>query len=159
MHSYFLGITNAIFKVENRTKEELKMKKRMMRVKVGLMAGLMALMATPAFARSISLESAGTTLWIFIIIGTIVVLLQLIPAAILFFSFIGTATTMAFRKEKKVEEEVVIPGAEPAVVKKLKNIEEEGIENEEPECINILQSVRPNLYPCSHGLHCSHASD
>jgi len=42
----------------------------------------------------------------------------LIPAAILFFSFIGTATTMAFKKAKKVEEEVVIPGAEPVVVKK-----------------------------------------
>ena len=94
------------------------MGKRMIGLKVGLMAGLMALMATPAFARSISLEGAGTTLWIFIIIGAIIVLLQLIPAAILFFSFIGTATTMAFRKEKKVEEEVVIPGAEPAVVKR-----------------------------------------
>ena len=94
------------------------MEKKLMGVKIGLMAGLMALMATPAFARSISLEGAGTTLWIFIIIGAIIVLLQLIPAAILFFSFIGTATTMAFRKEKKVEEEVVIPGAEPAVIKR-----------------------------------------
>ncbi len=77
----------------------------------------MTLMASPAFARSISLKEAGTALWIFIIIGAIIVLLQLIPAAILFFGFIGTATTMAFRKEKKVEEEVVIPGAEPVVVK------------------------------------------
>ena len=109
---------NAVFKIENKRKEELKMEKRMIGLKVGLMAGLMALMATPAFARSISLEGAGTTLWIFIIIGAIIVLLQLIPAAILFFSFIGTATTMAFRKEKKVEEEVVIPGAEPAIAKR-----------------------------------------
>ena len=86
-------------------------------LKVGLMVGLITLMASPAFARSISLEGAGTALWIFIIIGTIIVLLQLIPAAILFFSFVGTATTAAFKREKKVEEEVVIPGAEPAVAK------------------------------------------
>ena len=86
-------------------------------LKVALMVGLITLMASPAFARSISLKGAGTALWIFIIIGTIIVLLQLIPAAILFFSFIGTATTMAFKKGKKVEEEVILPGAEPVVVK------------------------------------------
>ncbi len=94
------------------------MEKKMKGLKVGLMVGLMTLMASPAFARSISFKGAGTALWIFIIVGAIIVLLQLIPAAILFFSFIGTATTMAFRKEKKVEEELVIPGAEPVVVKK-----------------------------------------
>ena len=94
------------------------MEKRMRGLKVGLMVGLISLMATPAFARSISLKEAGTALWVFIIIGAIIVLLQLIPAAILFFSFIGTATTMAFKKEKKVEEEVVLPGAEPVAVKK-----------------------------------------
>jgi hypothetical protein len=87
-------------------------------LKMGLMVGLMTLMASPAFARSISLKEGGTMLWIFIIVGAIIVLLQLIPAAILFFSFIGTATTMAFKKEKKVEEEVVLPGAEPIPVKK-----------------------------------------
>lgn len=72
-------------------------------LKVGLMVGLMSLMATPAFARSISLKDAGTTLWIFIIIGALIVLLQLIPAAILFFSFIGTATTVALKKERKLK--------------------------------------------------------
>ncbi len=94
------------------------MEKKMKGLKVGLMVGLITLMASPVFARSISLKEGGTALWIFIIIGAIIVLLQLIPAAILFFSFIGTATTMAFRKAKKVEEEVVIPGVEPVVVKK-----------------------------------------
>ena len=87
-------------------------------LKAGLTAGLVTLMASPAFARSISLKEGGTALWIFIIIGAIIVLLQLIPAAILFFSFIGTATTMALKKEKKVEEEVMLPGAEPVAVKK-----------------------------------------
>jgi hypothetical protein len=93
------------------------MESKMKALKVGLMVGLISLMATPAFARSISLKGAGTALWIFIIIGAIIVLLQLIPAAILFFSFIGTTTAMAFKKEKKVEEEVVLPGAEPVAVK------------------------------------------
>ena len=82
------------------------------------MVGLISLVATPAFARSISLKGAGTALWIFIIIGAIIVLLQLIPAAILFFSFIGTTTATAFKKGKKVEEEVVLPGTEPVAVKR-----------------------------------------
>ena len=94
------------------------MEKKIKGLKVGAMIGLISLMATPAFARSISLKEAGTALWIFIIIGAIIVLLQLIPAMILFFSFIGTATSAALKKEKKVEEEVILPGAEPVAVKK-----------------------------------------
>jgi len=94
------------------------MEKTMKGLKVGLGAGLISLVASPAFARSISLKDAGPALWIFIIIGAIIILLQLIPAAILFFSFIGTATTTAFKKEKSVGEEVVLPGAEPVAVKK-----------------------------------------
>jgi len=94
------------------------MERKMKGLKVALMVGIMTLMASPAFARSISMKEAGTALWIFIIVGAVIVLLQLIPAAILFFSFIGTATTMAFKKEKKVEEEVLAPGIEPVAVKK-----------------------------------------
>ena len=94
------------------------MEKKMKGLKVGLMVGLITLIASPAFARSISLEGAGTALWIFLIIGAIIVLLQLIPAVILFFSFIGTASTIGFKKGEKVEEEVILPGAEPVVVKK-----------------------------------------
>ncbi len=87
-------------------------------LKVGVIGAAMTLLATPAFARSIDLKGAGTTLWIFLIIGSIIVLLQLIPAAILFFSFIGTATTAALKKEKRVEEEIILPGTEPVAVKK-----------------------------------------
>jgi flagellar basal body-associated protein FliL len=94
------------------------MEKKIKGLKVGAMIGLMSLVATPAFARSISLKEGGTALWIFIIIGAIIVLLQLIPAMILFFSFIGTATTAALKKEKRVEEEVVLAGAEPVAVRK-----------------------------------------
>jgi len=90
---------------------------------VGLTIGLVTLMATPAFARSISLKDAGVVLWIFIIIGAVIVLLQLVPAAILFFSFIGTTSNMVFKRKKAAEEraeeeKAVLPGYEPAPVKK-----------------------------------------
>ena len=94
------------------------MEKKMRTLKVGLMAGLISLIASPAFARTVSLKDAGVALWVFVIIGAVIILMQLIPAAILFFSFVGTATTVAFKKGKKVEEEVLLPGVEPAPVKK-----------------------------------------
>jgi flagellar basal body-associated protein FliL len=89
----------------------------------GLTASLLILIASPAFARSISLKDAGAALWIFIIIGAIIVLLQLIPAIILFFSFIGTTTGLALKKKKTpeevgAEEKVIVPGYEPAPMKK-----------------------------------------
>jgi membrane associated rhomboid family serine protease len=87
-------------------------------LKAAVIGAAMTLLATPAFARSIELKGAGTALWIFLIIGAIIVLLQLIPAAILFFSFIGTATTAALKEEKKVKEEAVLPGTAPVAVKK-----------------------------------------
>ncbi len=88
---------------------------------VGLAVGLVTLMATPAFARGISLKDAGVALWIFIIIGAVIVLLQLIPAAILFFSFIATSSGMVLKKKKATEEageKVVLPGYKPATVEK-----------------------------------------
>ena len=106
------------FEVENRGEEETKMEKTKRGLMIGLMVGLMTLMASPVFAREISLKGAGAALWVFIIIGAMVVLLQLVPAMILFFSFIGTVTTMGFKRAKKAEEEVVLPGAEPVRVKK-----------------------------------------
>ena len=87
-------------------------------LKIGLMGAAITLLATPAFARSIELKGAGTALWIFLIVGSMIVLLQLIPAGILFFSFVGSATTAALKKEKRVEEEAVLPGSEPVAVKK-----------------------------------------
>jgi hypothetical protein len=78
----------------------------------------MTLLASPAFARSIELKGAGTALWVFLIIGTIIVLLQLVPAAILFFSFVGSASATVLRKGKKIEEGVVLPGSEPVGVRR-----------------------------------------
>ena len=80
--------------------------------------GLTILMATPAFARGISFKDTGATIWIFIIIGAFIILLQLIPAAILFFSFIGTTSAVIFKKGKKEDAPEVTPGYEPAPVKK-----------------------------------------
>ena len=87
-------------------------------LKTGMMGAVMALLATPAFTRSVELKEAGAALWVFVAIGAVIVLLQLIPAAILFFSFIGTTVTMTLKKEKRVEEEVMVPGLEPVAVKK-----------------------------------------
>jgi hypothetical protein len=77
------------------------------------MGGLTTLcLASPAFARSISLKDAGVAFWIFVMIGAVIILLQLIPAAILFFSFIWTSSAMVF-KGKKVKDK---KEAEPGVV-------------------------------------------
>jgi membrane associated rhomboid family serine protease len=94
------------------------MEKKRIVLKVGLMAGIMSLVTSPAFAKTASLKDAGVALWVFVVIGALIVLMQLIPAAILFFSFVGTATTLAFKKEKRAEEEVVLPGVEPVSVKR-----------------------------------------
>lgn len=92
---------------------------------LGLMVSIMSLTATPAFARSISMRDAGIAMWIFLIIGAIIILLQLIPAAILFFSFIGGTSSMVFKRKKTMEglpaeekEGITLPGYEPAPVKK-----------------------------------------
>lgn len=83
-----------------------------------LMTVWSTLMATSAFAKGFSIKDAGISLWIFIIIGAFIILLQLIPAAILFFSFIGTGTAMAFRRKKAMDGErekegVALPGYDP----------------------------------------------
>jgi hypothetical protein len=87
-------------------------------LKVGVMGAVMTLLASPAFARSIELKGAGTALWVFLIIGTIIVLLQLVPATILFLSFVGSASATVLRKGKKIEEGVVLPGSEPAAARR-----------------------------------------
>ena len=99
----------------------LRMKKAWM---AGLGLGLMSLIVAPAYARSISLKDAGIALWIFIIVGAVIILLQLIPAAILFFSFIGSTSAMALKKKKAEGEEAageqkaIVPGYEPAHAEK-----------------------------------------
>jgi hypothetical protein len=86
-------------------------------LRTAVMAIVMSLLATPAFARSIEFKGAGTALWIFLIIGAAVILLQLVPAAILFFSFVGSASSAVFGKERRAREEAILPETEPAPVK------------------------------------------
>ncbi len=92
-------------------------------VKTVLFGAFLSLISTPAFARSISLKEAGTALWVFIIIGAIIVLLQLIPAAILFFTFIGTTIGLMAKKKSpekaEAEEKVSLPSFEAAPAKNL----------------------------------------
>ena len=78
-------------------------------------------MACPAFARPITFKQHGMALWIFIIIGTFIAFLQWIPAVIVSFSFIGTIAATAFKKESKVEEELVLLYTEPVEVRRQGN--------------------------------------
>jgi len=87
-------------------------------LKVWLTVGLISMMASPALARSISMKDGGIALWVFLIIGAAIILLQLIPAMILFFSFVGTTTAMVFKNGKTVKEEVILPEVETVRVKK-----------------------------------------
>ena len=89
---------------------------------VGLMIGLISLMTSPAFARSITFKEHGMTLWLLIIIGAFIALLQWSPTVIVFFSFIGTITAIAFKKESKVQEEVVLLDTESVSVRRQGNI-------------------------------------
>lgn len=66
----------------------------------GISFAFCSLAVTVASARSIRIEEFTTTVWFFVIVGALVVLLQLIPAALLFFSFIGTV----YKQDKKPEE-------------------------------------------------------
>jgi hypothetical protein len=108
----------------NSKKGEIEMTKIKRALMTLALAGWVLLMATPGFAKSFNLKDAGISLWIFIIIGAIIILLQLIPAAILFFSFIGTGSAMVFgrkravKEEGKEKEELTLPGYGPLKVEK-----------------------------------------
>jgi hypothetical protein len=43
------------------------------------------------------LSQAGVAIWVFLILGAIIILLQLIPAIILFFSFVGTGSHLGYK--------------------------------------------------------------
>jgi hypothetical protein len=86
--------------------EEQRMRSRkqwMPLIMIGLAALILMGTATSASARGISMKDGGPVLWFFLILGVIIILLQLIPAAILFFSFIGTTSAIVFKGKKTVE--------------------------------------------------------
>ena len=66
-----------------------------------LVTGLILLVATPSFTRPITMKEVAAAVWIFMIIGALIVSLQLIPAAILFFSIVGIMCVVIFKKFKK----------------------------------------------------------
>lgn len=85
---------------------------------MGILVGVMMLIATPVFARTAELKEAGVALWVFLVIGATIILLQLIPAGILFLGFVSTATTAIYTKPKKTEEGIVPSLTESAGVKR-----------------------------------------
>ena len=70
-------------------------------LKIVLVIGLILLVATPSFTRTISMKEVAAAVWIFMIVGALIVSLQLIPAAILFFSIVGIMCVVIFKKFKK----------------------------------------------------------
>ena len=91
---------------------------------VGLTAVWIALVATPAFSGSINLNNAGVGVWIFILTGAVIVLMQFIPAAMLFFSFLGTTSFIVLKQKKLMQElaaereKVLLPQHVPTIIKK-----------------------------------------
>lgn len=90
----------------------------------GVAISLLILMASTVSAKTINLSNIGIIPWIVIIVGVTLVLLQLIPAAIIFFSTVGIISTVIFKRKKapeevaaKEEEIVSIPLYEPQLVK------------------------------------------
>ncbi len=65
---------------------------------------LFILMSSAVSAKTINLSDIGIIPWVVIIVGVTLVLLQLIPAAIIFFSTIGIISTVIFKKKKAPEE-------------------------------------------------------
>lgn len=68
-------------------------KKRLIDVLFGMIVGFL-LAADVVFARSIDMSKAGVSLWIFLCVGAFIILLQLIPAFIMFTSFIASTHKM-----------------------------------------------------------------
>lgn len=81
-------------------KEKKREKKAWM---VGFVIIFLTLLATPVFAKAISLKGIGALPTVVLIVGIIIVLLQLVPAAILFFSFVGSLCAMIFRGARVME--------------------------------------------------------
>lgn len=82
---------------------------------IGIIVGLI-LGVNVVWARSIDLSQAGVAFWIFLAIGLFIVLLQLIPAIIMFIALIGTMTKIVHEKIPVKEEETEEPAKEEAKV-------------------------------------------
>lgn len=74
-------------------KHSCSFKKRLVDVIFGLIVGFL-LAIDIVFARSIDMSKAGVSLWIFVAVGAFIILLQLIPAFILFTTFVASGHKM-----------------------------------------------------------------
>jgi hypothetical protein len=79
--------------------------RRLVDVVIGVVIGF--LMAWDiVFARSIDISKAGVTLWVFLAVGAFIILLQAIPAFILFTTLIaGLHKSIGVHDEEKEKEE------------------------------------------------------
>lgn len=66
---------------------------------IGIICG-----STISWARHIDMSKAGVSLWIFLAVGFCIILLQIIPALILFSSFVGYMAKKGFDLFPKSEE-------------------------------------------------------
>lgn len=94
-----------MFKVMEFLKHGCSFKKRLIDIVFGGIIGFF-LAADVVFARSIDMSKAGVSLWIFIVVGAFIILLQLVPAFILFTSFIGTSVREVHKLAKVKESEL-----------------------------------------------------
>ena len=85
----------------NFLKHGCSFKKRLIDIVFGGIIGFL-LAADIVFARSIDMGKAGVTLWVFLAVGAFIILLQLIPAFLLFTSFIATGHKMIAVKESEL---------------------------------------------------------
>ena len=57
------------------------------------------------WARSINIAEAGVAFWVFVAVGLFIIMLQLIPAIILFFTMVATLSKKEKEEKKNPEEE------------------------------------------------------
>jgi hypothetical protein len=70
-------------------------------LRIALMNALIALMPMPSFARCVPTDDSGTVVCVFLIIGAVIVILQFLTTAIIFFCIVGVACTLVFKRHPK----------------------------------------------------------
>lgn len=66
----------------------------------GLVTGLILLMATPAFAGPLLKDEAGPCVCVFMVIVALILILQAIPAGILFLCLLGAILVLLYKMYK-----------------------------------------------------------
>ena len=74
-----------------------------------LFIGITIGISTAQAARQIRIQDFNTIVWVFVVVGALVILLQLIPAFLLFLSFITGVYNKSKQEQEQEQEEIVIP--------------------------------------------------